>query len=260
MLETADAPMKTKVLAHEELSDVYQTSNLDAFKEIKGRRPINSIHVKNLIKSMEEFGYLCRPLLVNEKLEVVDGNHRLEAAKFLGIAIYFVVVPGTGLKELHVMGLNQKNWSQQSFLESYANLGYVDYVKLRAFHKENPEFKLNDVILMCTNPYSHNPKEEPISRRNFKKGKWKLMELNRAEGYIKKLNIVKKHYEGYRRSSFIGTMIDLLNHPDFDFELFIKKLKLQPTAMIDCSKKTQYRRVIEDIYNYKNHNKVNLMV
>lgn len=257
--EEVEVPVKTDLQIGEP-SDVYQTSELDVFKKIKGGRPVNAIHVKKLVTSMKTFGFLCRPLIVNEKFEVIDGYHRLEAAKSLGLDVFFLVLPGSGINELHVMGLNQKNWSQESFLQSYANLGFPDYMKVAEFFKMNQDFKLNDIILMCTNQYSFNPNKEAISRQLFNKGDWKLLELNRAEGYIKKLHIVKKHYEGYNRSSFVGTMIDLLNHPDFEFDLFIKKLKLQPSLMIDCSKKVQYRKIIEEVYNYKNHNKVNLLV
>jgi hypothetical protein len=36
------------------------------------------------------------------------------------------------------------------------------------------------------------------------------------------------------------------------------KLRIQPSALVDCTSTEQYRILIEDIYNYKNRNKINL--
>jgi hypothetical protein len=53
-------------------------------------------------------------------------------------------------------------------------------------------------------------------------------------------------------------MMRLLQKETFDFNEFMHKLRLQPTAIVDCANTEQYRTLIEDIYNYRSRNKVSL--
>ncbi len=70
--------------------------------------------------------------------------------------------------------------------------------------------------------------------------------------------MVKPYYNGYNKGGFVKTMIGLLQKETFDFNDFMHKIRLQPTAMVDCANTDQYRTLIEDIYNYRNRNKINL--
>ena len=61
-----------------------------------------------------------------------------------------------------------------------------------------------------------------------------------------------------RRSAFIYTMMSLFKNPNFEFTEFLQKLKIQPTALQDCTNVTNYKVLIEEIYNYRRREKVNL--
>jgi hypothetical protein len=53
-------------------------------------------------------------------------------------------------------------------------------------------------------------------------------------------------------------MYNLLHNPNFEFTELIQKLKIQPTALQHCTDVAQYVALIEEIYNYKRRDKVNL--
>jgi hypothetical protein len=53
-------------------------------------------------------------------------------------------------------------------------------------------------------------------------------------------------------------MIQLMRKPQFEFTEFIAKLRLQPSALFDCQTTAQYVSLIEEIYNYRRRDKVNL--
>jgi hypothetical protein len=53
-------------------------------------------------------------------------------------------------------------------------------------------------------------------------------------------------------------MISLLRNNNFEFTEFLQKLKLQPTALQDCATVNNYKVLIEEIYNYRRKDKVNL--
>lgn len=66
-----------------------KTKNYSLFKKYAKNRDIDGRHVEKLIASIKTANLLdCEPILVNEKMEVIDGQHRLEAAKSLNLDIY----------------------------------------------------------------------------------------------------------------------------------------------------------------------------
>ena len=80
MYQNQNAPM-TNGSSATEVNKVYQTNDLTICKEIGGNRVPNPQHVKRLCSSIKENGMLCNPILVNEKMQVIDGQHRLLASK-----------------------------------------------------------------------------------------------------------------------------------------------------------------------------------
>lgn len=252
----------------QEVNKVYKTNDLSIFKTIEGNRPPNLQHVRRLTSSIEENGVLCNPILVNEKFQVIDGQHRLLAAKNVKSEIYYIILNGYDLEEVHTLNLNQKNWTKKDFMNGYADMGIESYVKLRTFYKQNNDFTLNTCIALCSNTSSASNIKAHAYRANgkivkqkeiFEDGTWKGKDFKLAQRVADKIRLVKPYYQNYTRTSFVGTMTGLiLNNKEFDMSEFMHKLRLQPTALLDCANRAQYKSLIEDIYNYRRRDKVNL--
>lgn len=252
----------------QEVNKVYRTSNLSIFKPIDGNRVPNLQHVKRLSDSIRVYGMKCNPILVNEKMQVIDGQHRLMAAKEANSFVYYIVIDGYSLDEVHTLNLNQKNWSKKDFMEGYANMGIESYIKLRDFVAKNDDYTFITCMALCQNTptgdsrtlavQTHKAKLESDKVQIFEQGTWLCGDINLAQDWAGKIRMIKTYYPGYNRSTFVSTMIGLLKKDIFDFNEFMHKLRIQPTALVDCTSTEQYRILIEDIYNYKNRNKVNL--
>jgi len=248
-----------------EISKVYFTNDLDMFTEMKGNRIPNLSHIRKLTLSMTENGVLMNPIIVNEQMQVVDGQHRLQAAKECKKGIYFIIARNYNLKEVHTLNLNQKNWNIKDYLNGYANIGVISYVKLRSFYRLNNDFSLSDCITMCSNHKSYNysylqktrTKTKPKTKV-FSEGTWQGKDFILAQEYADKIRGIKKYYINYKRSSFVATMIGMFENQNFDYNIFLGKLSLQPTLLVDCASREQYKVLIEKIYNFRNRNKVNL--
>lgn len=252
----------------QEVNKVYKTSDLSIFKSIHGNRVPNLQHIKRLVHSIRNHGMKCNPILVNEKLEVIDGQHRLMAAKQAETFVYYIVINGYSLNEVHTLNLNQKNWAKQDFMDGYANMGVQSYLKLKKFIEKNDDFTFTDCINMCSNISGCISALSQKHRRNsdktfnvkevFEEGTWVGKDFELAQDWANKIRMIKPYYNSYYRSVFVGTMIMLLQNDKFDFNEFMHKVRLQPTALVDCANREQYKKLIEDIYNYKSRNKVNL--
>lgn len=255
----------THVQKFQEVNKVYKTSDLSIFKNIDGNRIPNLQHVRRLADSIRVYGMKCNPILVNEHMEVIDGQHRLMAAKEAKSFVYYIIVEGYNLKEVQTLNLNQKNWTKKDFMEGYANMGIESYIKLRDFVNKNDDFGFADCIALCQNNTAWGSKtlnqkifKNINATQVFEEGTWKYNDMNLAQDYANKIRMIKPYYSGYNRSAFLTTMIGLLQKETFDFNDFMHKIRLQPTALVDCANRDQYRTLIEDIYNYKRREKISL--
>jgi len=251
----------------QEVNTVYKTNDLSMFNEIKGNRPPNPQHIKRLTDSIKTNGLLCNPILVNEDYEVIDGQHRLLAAKEAKSNIYYIILKGYALKEVHALNLNQKNWTKKDFMEGYAEMGIESYIKLRDFTVNHKDFNIGNCIAMCANltgqsngisqKYRSDGKSYNI-KEVFEEGTWRVRDFDLANENASKLKMIKQHYDGYNRTTFVAVMLGLFKNNEFNFVDFLSKLKIQPQKMQHCASTAQYRLLIEDIYNYRRREKVNL--
>lgn len=267
------APMtnnSSQVQKGKEVNKVYRTSDLSIFKQIDGNRVPNLQHIKRLADSIRVYGMKCNPILVNEKFEVIDGQHRLMAAKEAESFVYYIIMDGYTLNEVHTLNLNQKNWSKKDFMDGYANMGVQSYVKLKKFVEKNDDFTFSDCISFCSNLSSAANASSAANKFRagasvitnlkevFDEGTWVGKDFELAQEWANKIRMIKPYYDGYSRSAFVGTMIGLFTNYNFDFNEFMHKVRLQPTALVDCASREQYKTLIEDIYNYRSRNKVSL--
>ena len=268
MFNTLTAPMtnKSSQVQKQEVNKVYKTHDLSIFTQIDGNRVPNLQHIKRLADSIRVYGMKCNPILVNERMQVIDGQHRLMAAKEAASFVYYIVVDGYSLNEVHTLNLNQKNWSKKDFMDGYANMGVESYIKLKAFIEKNDDFSFNDCVALCSNITGASVMKGSVIRGGkrmnqyeiFESGTWKGKDFDLAQEMASKIRMIKTYYSGYNRTTFVGTMIGMLNNKNFDFNEFMHKVRLQPTALVDCANREQYKTLIEDIYNYRSRNKISL--
>ena len=72
------------------VNQVNSTNDYLKFKTLKGNRNVNKLHVRRLKESFKE-AYLLSPIIVNQNFEIIDGQHRFEAAKSMELPINFII-------------------------------------------------------------------------------------------------------------------------------------------------------------------------
>lgn len=108
----------------------YLTTDYAQFKRLKGNRDVLDARRSKLIKSIETIGPMEVPILVNEKMEIIDGQGRFEAFKELNLPVPYIVQEGIGLKECQRMNIGQSNWQLRDYVLSYAEIGDNSYAYL----------------------------------------------------------------------------------------------------------------------------------
>jgi len=228
---------------------VKETKNYEMFSTIGGNRPKNQLHLSRLKKSMEE-QLLISPIIVNEKYQVIDGQHRLQVSSELNLPVRYIVCDGYGLSEVHRLNENSKNWSMRDFIDGYAELGNKEYIYLLDFMERN-DIGLSASLALLSNDNGHKTK-------SVKDGTFKVEYKKRGDIVADWVNIIKNYNDRASTQIFVRALVKLYNNSEFEFSQLISKIAQQPTALVPCVNVEQYLTLLEDIYNYRSRNKVNL--
>lgn len=234
---------------------VHTTNDYFLFKPLQGNRQLNKLHL-NRLKDAIQKNYLFTVIMVNENYEIIDGQHRFECIRELSLPLHYIVCKGYGLPEVQILNQNAKNWNYEDYLAGYIDLGYKDYIIYKEF-KEKYKFGHNECQSLLTSTLRGSDSNQSM-QNDFKHGLFKIKDYQYAEGMAKKIWLFNGLYEGFLRKCFVFAMIRLINNTNFEITEFISKLKLQPSSLTDCTTVDQYITLIEEIYNYKRREKVNL--
>jgi len=234
---------------------VHTTNNYSLFKTLNGNRDVNQLHLTRLKESIKK-NHLTTIIMVNEKFEIIDGQHRFLISQELKLPINYIISKNYGLNEVQILNANMKNWQTIDYVNGYCDLGYKDYIIYRDFVEEYG-FQSQVSILLLSGEHSTGTQESSPALR-FKEGLFKIKDLNNAKRMAEKIMMIEPYYKGFLRRSFILALIGMFKNENFEFTEFIAKLKQQPTTLQDCTSTSQYKSLIEEIYNYRRREKINL--
>lgn len=241
---------------------MHSTRDLSVFKILEGNRNINLANVERLVKSIEENGFLQMPIIVNENYEVIDGQHRLMAARKLNSIIYYHKVNNYNLKTAIVLNRNQSNWSIADYIRSYCDLGYKDYIKLQEFSEANKDFGL----MICAELTSLDKNAQMYANRNnekadlIRKGYYKFDPNNKAEYIFNAARKIKVAIPDVMIIAYIRTLKNCLDNPDFDLNQFVKKATTYPDQHRKSTTQSVILANIEHIYNFRNQGKSRIIL
>ena len=226
------------------INEVFETKDYNMFSFISNNRIVSKGHINKIMQSMKK-RRLISPILVNEKGQIIDGQHRFLAQKELGLPIPYIEQEGYGEKETQILNTNTKNWSLLDWETYYCNKNNKNYLTYRDFRKE---YRLPSEanMLLLEGKY-----ESMRSATSFREGKFQILDLQGAINLVNKLISIGEYFKDYKDRMFIRAMITCFGNEDYDHNKFLKKLSYQGNTLIKCVDKKSYLRLIEDIYNLR---------
>ncbi len=245
---------KGSYMADKLVGKIFETKDYDRFKILEGNRPIN--HVKKLIVSIQSIGMLMRPVLVNEKFEIIDGQGTFSACKYLRLPVPYVIQPGLTIRECRFLNRYQTKWSVNDFINSYAvgNDSREVYRNLKVVMDQFPDINKKVVIKAAT--------PTGISATNttcLSDGAYEGMDLegmNRAISRLIRLRpfanyLSKAPYKINWLSAIVFCLAIRDSNPAFSDEQLLEGIK----AYYDtCPKASSLKQAIQNCdtcYNYK---------
>jgi hypothetical protein len=239
-----------------QVNKVLQTKNYSMFKFRNDNRDVNEPHVRKLTKNMKENGWMKGSIVVvNEKNEIIDGQHRIKAAITAGVPVEYIVSRGSGIREIIGNNVLTNQWNIKTYLDHHVKQGNTNYQVLKDFMVKYPMFKFTELTMFLNNGLNN------ASRGVFESGDWKIKNVKTAELWVERILQLKPYFEQYNRSIFVRAVVKIMSKKtEFSFDEFLHKVKLRPTMLRPCGTVDQYVEMIEELYNYhrRNDEKLNL--
>jgi hypothetical protein len=233
---------------------IEKTTKYDIFKVVNGNRALNRGHIKNLAVSVMRNNLLeFNPIIVNKKMEVIDGQHRLEVAKNNGLPIYYVISETSTLNDVQSLNSAQKVWCMQDYIDSFIEQGNDNYVVLDLFIKTY-ELPVSTCVSLLG---GHNGGRESFAMLQFKRGEFIVTSMKTAEEYAHKINDVRTFCEkSIGRNTFLTRAVITINkknrtNPNFAHETLVRKLSICGKKIPRYASEKEYLRFLEDAYNFK---------
>lgn len=240
--------MEHIVGSQDKYTEVYVTKNYDRFNTIDGNRIINDLHVKRLTESMQQ-KQLITPIIVNEKHEIIDGQHRFKAQSSLGLPVYYIICEGYGLSEVHRLNEKSNNWKAIDFLNGYATLAekedeFFDYILLKDFIASNAITPILGIFL------TRGELNEQDAMTAFKNGHYKAKNIEAAQMFMDRLEEFSAYFhETYKSAKFIKAFLLFSGSTKYNHDNMIKKLEYMSGYLQPRNQISQYLDILSDIYN-----------
>lgn len=242
-------------------SNIFITTNLSLFTLLDENREVNPAHVAALVRSFKE-NYLPTIVYVNEYLQVIDGQHRVEAARKTTKPVIFCIQPGWGIKEVQILNVNSKNWTGEDFMVSFARTGNENYIQFRELF-EKSHFPITILLSIVRNKPGDRGHD---SKQIFIAGKLLFteeMKLNTLARVVKIHEIGQYHPNGKTKRSFVDAVLSFISLQGYDHLLFLRQLKCYPDELLLQSKQLtekSYLEIFQKVYNYKRREGNRIMI
>lgn len=234
------------------IGKVYETRDYDKFTFVIGNRAVKTkgIKWKALLESMEAHGQL-EPALVNERFEVINGQHRLMCCKELGIPFKYTFGKHNASGEIIGEANRSNKWGMREYINFYANQTDERAINYKYFEALRKEFHLGDSSLtVILNTHDGNN-----IRNDIQTGKLKISSkmYNTVRGCLAELYELgfDKWVKENRKNGKVywAAVTYAWRHPDVDMKRLIKVMWENEYRVPSATKIKELLRALSEIYN-----------
>lgn len=243
--------MESKGIVVHQISgnEIHYTNDYSKFILMADNRDVKDSREAKISASINEVGYIPVPILVNEKMEIIDGQGRYTALMKLGLPIAYVIVPNLGIRECIAMNISGTTWSNEDYIKSYATQGNENYERLRKLlYDEYPgQFRLTNVLMASIGKQDDTP--------SIRSGSIRLTEESMGEAYqlldfVSNINKLLKLDGTYLPSKMANAIIFAIQVSGVDTDRLAKSIERNYNPGIDSGNLNVCLAWLSEIYNF----------
>jgi len=229
----------------------FETTDYTKFKKTRGNRPVDPAHVEQLKKLISDKD-LFDPIRVNKDMEVIDGQHTLEARKQLDLKVPYIIMDSKDPLDVARLNTGRKNWSMMNYLDQHCARNKMDY-KICKLKMNLYGMNVSEVIVLLLKLASLWNR---IST-DFKTGTFIIPAggIENCDRIGSQLMHLKKYFAGMDDSSkrlkrsMVYAYIIADKHPRWDFPRFKTACKQRSSWLLSGTSTADYVEIFERIFN-----------
>lgn len=238
----------TKENNDEKYDTIYKTKDYDKFKFIKGNRKLQKTKYSQLVQSMRE-EQLIIPIIVNEKFEVVDGQHRANCCKELGLPVYYIINRGYGIDQVKRANLVSSNWTKEDYLGLHISNGLEVYEQFDEIRRDYG-INITDLIKIYSNVQNKNMEN---LAKDFDNGKLTNDGIDLALQFLEAWNDFS-FFRYYKKKQFIAAFLNLYFDKRYDHSKMLNKLETRGRILLEINvnlnKQEYLSKLTNGIYSF----------
>ncbi len=234
---------------------IFSSKCYEDFKILeKQNRSLRKSHVNKLVLAMTQKNLLKDfPIIISEDAYVLDGQHRLEAAKRLDLPIWYRISNDMVIDDIPLVNSIYLNWSLSDYLNKYLDQNRIDYIKFKRLFDENEEmFSLCQMVkLFYGSRGGTDLKTSPIIK--FKRGEFLYPENDLP---VKDRIQTVKSFSPYIKLTdrFVSAALKLIKTSGYDHQRMMDKIKQTEGILRPAFEMKQYFVMFNEIYNFNAKN------
>lgn len=224
-----------------------RTRDYAKFRILIDNRDTSRSHINKLKEAMRRKPQIleAEKILVNENMEIIDGQHRFYAGMELDMEIPYIMMPGLTIDDARRMNMLQRRWTFDDYARSYAKVGNPSYVLFLKLREEYSLIKNQTIVMYMLGHQSHDLTSA------FRTGEFVMeQEEDDVREMLVKATQVAEIIQVPFSHSLAVALLDMLKNEDFNFEHFITNLEKKPETITRGGIIREYMRQIEDVYNF----------
>lgn len=235
-----------------ENSQIQSTTDYGMFKIIGENRELNSTHLRALTASIANRNLLAQnPIIVNKKMEVIDGQHRLDVAKNNKWPIYYVVRDDASLDDVAMLNANVREWKLKDYVESFAKRGNKEYQQLMDY-SEAFEMPYSLAARLLDDSTGLMGRAEGLMRK-LRHGEFVAYDVKGTIEFGSQLHEIRPFIEGahvWKESGFVASL-RMGYSKGMKHDELMSRFKLSGIKLYKRPSTRDYVRQLEEVYNYK---------
>lgn len=253
------------------------TSDYDMFKHIAGNRELSTGNI-NAIAAQIQLRGQQQPIIVNERYEIIDGQHRLEACKKLKMPVQYIKKDGANIADVISTNIVGKKWTTSDYINRFAAEGNKNYIQLQNFLSLAREkgFAPSVALAIAKGSATKNRyymyEDGKIRKHNAQCGSKRLysvgdtlqmgeFQMDSMSSAINRMNIILKfaEWEFYSKSGFVLALIQCMRIKEFDVKRLLESARHHRRKFTNEATTDNFAQMIEEVYNYRRKNKLSIV-
>lgn len=224
---------------------VFEETDYNVFKKMKSNRMVTEQRVQNIMESLSKKN-IMNPIVVNENMEILEGQGRFEAKKRLGLPIWYVVEKGGDINDCTLMNQFNKPWSSDDFVNRYAEDGNENYIRLWDVRQDT---KIGYTLLLSLAGHGDRGRSGSL-----KSGNLVFTSVEETAVYTI-LNCVNEYksalsHTGRLNTTFYKAVKVVIAFPGYDHAHMLKNLSIRRTSFVVTRALGDQLKEFTAVYNY----------